>query len=76
MMISVFQIFFFQAQQTSNNRKKSEKKMVKCGGGRKKILRSFLTLKHLFGEKKRLSNQMAKQYSPSAAEKSYVLFFF
>ena len=29
-----------------------------------------------FGEKKRISSQMAKQYSPTAVEKSYVLFFF
>ena len=29
-----------------------------------------------FGEKKRIFSQMAKQYSPTAVEKSYVLFFF
>ena len=73
-MISVFH-FFFQAQQTSNNRKKSEKEMVKRGG-KEENSEEFLDPQTLFGEKKRLFSQMAKQYSPTAVEKSYVLFFF
>ena len=36
----------------------------------------FLDPETPFGEKKRLSSQRAKQYSPTAVEKSYVLFFF
>ena len=76
-MISVFQFIylFFQAQQTSNNRKKSEKKMVKRGG-KEENSEEFLDPQTPFAEKKRLSSQMAKQYSPFAVEKSYVLFFF
>ena len=67
--------FFFQAQQTSTNRKKSVKKMVKRGG-KEENSEDFLDPEIPFGEKKRLYSQMAKQQSPTAVEKSYVLFFF
>ncbi|KAK9992988.1 hypothetical protein SO802_022691 [Lithocarpus litseifolius] len=59
-----------QAQQASNNQKKSEKKMVKRGG-KEEIPDEFLDPPTPFGEKKRISSQMAKQYSPTAVEKSW-----
>ena len=49
--------------------------MVKCGG-KEENSEDFFDPETPFGEKKRLSSQMAKQYSPTAVEKSYVLFFF
>ena len=49
--------------------------MVKHGG-KEENSEDFLDPETPFGEKKRLSSQMAKQYSPTAVEKSYVLFFF
>nr|XP_023918860.1 valine--tRNA ligase, mitochondrial 1-like [Quercus suber] len=57
-----------QAQQASNNQKKSEKKMV---GGKEENPEEFLDPPTPFGEKKRISSQMAKQYSPTAVEKSW-----
>ena len=49
--------------------------MVKRGG-KEENSEDFLDPETPFGEKKRLSSQRAKQYSPTAVEKSYVLFFF
>ena len=49
--------------------------MVKRGG-KEENPEEFLDPPTPFGEKKRISSQMAKQYSPTAVEKSYVLFFF
>ena len=48
--------------------------MVKRGG-KEENPEEFLDPPTPFGEKKRISSQMAKQYSPTAVEKSYVLFF-
>nr|POE89574.1 valine--trna ligase, mitochondrial 1 [Quercus suber] len=59
-----------QAQQTSTTRKRSEKKMVKRGG-KEETSEDFLDPETPFGKKKRLSSQMAKQYSPTAVEKSW-----
>ncbi|KAK9993005.1 hypothetical protein SO802_022708 [Lithocarpus litseifolius] len=59
-----------QAQQASNNQKKREKKMVKRGG-KEENPEEFLDPPTPFGEKKRISSQMAKQYSPTAVEKSW-----
>uniref|UniRef100_A0A7N2N037 valine--tRNA ligase n=1 Tax=Quercus lobata TaxID=97700 RepID=A0A7N2N037_QUELO len=64
-----------QAQQTSTNRKKSEKKMVKRGG-KEENSEDFFDPETPFGEKKRLSSQMAKQYSPTAVEKSIFILDF
>ena len=49
--------------------------MVKRGG-KEENSEEFLDPQTLFGEKKRLFSQMAKQDSPTAVEKLYVLFFF
>ncbi|XP_030936958.1 valine--tRNA ligase, mitochondrial 1-like isoform X2 [Quercus lobata] len=59
-----------QAQQASNNQKKSEKKMVKRRV-KEENPEEFLDPPTPFGEKKRISSQMAKQYSPTAVEKSW-----
>ena len=48
--------------------------MVKRGGEEENP-EEFLDPPTPFGEKKRISSQLAKQYSPTAVEKSYVLFF-
>ncbi|XP_048325776.1 valine--tRNA ligase, mitochondrial 1 isoform X1 [Ziziphus jujuba] len=59
-----------QAQQASNAPKKSERKNVKRGT-EEENLEDFFDPETPFGEKKRMSRQMAKQYSPSAVEKSW-----
>ena len=58
-----------QAQQASNNQKKSEKKTVRRGGEEENP-EEFVDPQTPFGEKKIMSHQMAKQYNPSAVEKS------
>ncbi|XP_075649349.1 valine--tRNA ligase, mitochondrial 1-like [Castanea sativa] len=59
-----------QAQQASNTQKKSEKKTVKRGGEEENP-EEFIDPQTPSGEKKRMSSQMAKQYSPAAVEKSW-----
>ncbi|KAL4595270.1 hypothetical protein ACB092_12G079300 [Castanea dentata] len=59
-----------QAQQASNTQKKSEKKTVKRGGEEENP-KEFIDPQTPSGEKKRMSSQMAKQYSPAAVEKSW-----
>ncbi|GMY07076.1 valine--tRNA ligase, mitochondrial 1 isoform X2 [Fagus crenata] len=59
-----------QAQQASNNQKKSEKKTVRRGGEEENP-EEFVDPQTPFGEKKIMSHQMAKQYNPSAVEKSW-----
>lgn len=67
-------MFFFscdstKAQQGSNAPKKSAKKSAKREADDEKP-EDFVDPETPSGEKKRLSNQMAKQYSPSSVEKS------
>lgn len=49
--------------------KKNDKKTVKRGGDEENP-EEFVDPDTPFGEKKQMSRQMAKQYSPSAVEKS------
>lgn len=56
-------------EQGANAVKKSAKKNVKRDEGEENPA-DFVDPETPDGEKKRLSNQMAKQYSPSAVEKS------
>lgn len=58
-----------QAQQASNASKKSEKKNVKRNTEEENS-EYFVDPETPFGEKKKMSRQMAKQYNPSAVEKS------
>ncbi|KAM2975805.1 hypothetical protein FF1_001925 [Malus domestica] len=60
-----------QAQQASSSSKKSEKKHVKRSNEGEENPEDFIDPETPFGEKKRMSSQMAKQYSPSAVEKSW-----
>lgn len=58
-----------QAQQASSNAsKKSERKIKRDAEGEN--AEDYIDPETPFGEKKRLSRQMAKQYSPSAVENS------
>ncbi|XP_024028630.1 valine--tRNA ligase, mitochondrial 1 [Morus notabilis] len=59
-----------QAQQASNASKKSEKKNVKRNTEEENS-EDFVDPETPFGEKKKMSRQMAKQYNPSAVEKSW-----
>ncbi|KAL2602000.1 hypothetical protein AAZV13_10G201000 [Glycine max] len=61
-----------QAQQSSNasTSKKSEKKVVKRGGEGENP-EDYVDPETPSGEKKRMARQMAKQYSPTAVEKSW-----
>ncbi|XP_027367579.1 valine--tRNA ligase, mitochondrial 1 isoform X3 [Abrus precatorius] len=59
-----------QAQQSSNASIKSEKKVVKRGAEDENP-EDYTDPETPLGEKKRMSRQMAKQYSPSAVEKSW-----
>lgn len=58
-----------KAQQDGNATKKSSKKNVKRDIGEEN-LQDYIDPETPVGEKKRLSRQMAKQYNPSAVEKS------
>ncbi|XP_057951719.1 valine--tRNA ligase, mitochondrial 1 [Malania oleifera] len=60
----------FQAQQASNAPKKSERKNLKRDA-EKENAEDFVDPETPFGKKKLLSRQMAKQYSPTAVEKSW-----
>lgn len=62
-----------QAQQ-GNSSKKSEKKNVKRSNEEDNNAKDFIEPETPRGEKKRMSAQMAKQYNPSAVEKSCVRF--
>lgn len=67
---SCFEIsIWFQAQQ-ANASKKSEKKNVKRTNEGDDNAADFIDPPTPFGKKKEMSRQMAKQYSPSAVEKS------
>ncbi|KAG7982619.1 hypothetical protein I3843_04G062200 [Carya illinoinensis] len=59
-----------QAQQASIPLKRNDKKTVKRGGNEENP-EEFVDPETPFGEKKQMSHQMAKQYSPSAVEKSW-----
>ncbi|WVY97592.1 hypothetical protein V8G54_029743 [Vigna mungo] len=59
-----------QAQQSSNASKKSEKKVVKRGAEDENP-EDYVDPETPVGEKKRMARQMAKQYSPTAVEKSW-----
>ncbi|KAK6916154.1 Aminoacyl-tRNA synthetase, class Ia [Dillenia turbinata] len=59
-----------QAQQVSSNPKKSERKNVKRNADEENS-EDFVEPETPCGEKKRLSRQIAKQYNPSAVEKSW-----
>ncbi|KAG7035615.1 Valine--tRNA ligase, mitochondrial 1 [Cucurbita argyrosperma subsp. argyrosperma] len=59
-----------QAQQTSNAPKKSEKKNARRGGDEENA-EDFVDPDTPFGNKKLMSQQMSKQYNPSAVEKSW-----
>lgn len=59
-----------KAQQGANAPKKSAKKNIKRDTGEENP-EDYVDPETPFGEKKRLSSQMAKQYSPSAVEKSW-----
>ncbi|KAJ1392185.1 Valyl/Leucyl/Isoleucyl-tRNA synthetase, editing domain [Sesbania bispinosa] len=59
-----------QAQQSSNASKKSEKKTVKRGAEDENP-EDYIDPETPLGDKKRMSRQMAKQYSPTAVEKSW-----
>jgi len=61
-----------QAQQSSNASKKSEKKVVKRGAEDENP-EDYVDPETPIGEKKQMARQMAKQYSPTAVEKSWVL---
>lgn len=56
-------------EQGGNTLKKSAKKNVKRDDGSENA-EEFVDPETPFGEKKKLSNQMAKEYNPSAVEKS------
>lgn len=58
-----------KAQQDGNATKKSAKKNVRRDAGQEN-LEDYIDPETPFGEKKRLSRQMAKQYNPTAVEKS------
>ena len=58
-----------QEQGSNAASKKSAKKNLKRDDGEEN-LEDFIDPETLAGEKKRMSNQMAKQYNPSAVEKS------
>ncbi|BFG23275.1 hypothetical protein CerSpe_095490 [Prunus speciosa] len=60
-----------QAQQASSSSKKSEKKKVKRSNEEEDNPEDFIDPETPMGEKKRMSSQMAKGYSPSAVEKSW-----
>lgn len=60
-------------QQPSNASKKSEKKTVKRGGAQDENPEDYVDPETPVGDKKRMSQQLAKQYSPAAVEKSWVL---
>ncbi|KAK1584519.1 hypothetical protein Q3G72_033689 [Acer saccharum] len=59
-----------QEQGSNAASKKSAKKNLKRDDGEEN-LEDFIDPETLAGEKKRMSNQMAKQYNPSAVEKSW-----
>ncbi|KAK9905264.1 hypothetical protein M0R45_000375 [Rubus argutus] len=59
-----------QAQQ-GNSSKKSEKKNVKRSNEEDNNAKDFIEPETPRGEKKRMPAQMAKQYNPSAVEKSW-----
>lgn len=58
-----------QAQQTSSNASKKSERKVKRDAEEENA-EDFIDPETPFGEKKHLSRQMAKQYSPSAVESS------
>ncbi|XP_068331229.1 valine--tRNA ligase, mitochondrial 1-like [Pyrus communis] len=61
-----------QAQQaSSSSSKKSEKKHVKRSNQEEENEEDFIDPETPFGQKKRMSNLMAKEYSPSVVEKSW-----
>lgn len=71
----LFSSFWFQqqqAQQSSNASKKSEKKTVKRGAEDENP-EDYIDPETALGDKKLMSSQMAKQYNPTAVEKSWVL---
>ncbi|PRQ60023.1 putative valine--tRNA ligase [Rosa chinensis] len=61
----------FQAQQANAASKKSEKKSVKRGNEEDENAADFVDPLTPVGQKKQMSKQMAKQYSPSAVEKAW-----
>lgn len=61
--------FAVQAQQSSNAAKTLKKKNLKRDGGEDN-LEDYVDPETSLGEKKLLSQQMAKAYNPSAVEKS------
>lgn len=68
-ILKSFVVFLSKAQQGSNAPKKSAKKNVKREADEENP-QDFVDPDTPLGEKKRLSSQMAKQYSPAAVEKS------
>lgn len=68
--VDAFSFYFpFKAQQGAEATKKSAKKSIKRETGEENP-GDYVDPETPFGEKKRLSRQMAKQYNPSAVEKS------
>lgn len=68
----LFYCFWFQqqqAQQTANASKKSEKKAVKRGPEDENPA-DYIDPDTTLGDKKQMSRQLAKQYNPTAVEKS------
>lgn len=59
-------------QQSSNASKKSERKNVKRGAEDENP-EDYIDPETTLGDKKRMARQMAKQYNPTAVEKSWVL---
>lgn len=68
----VFCFLFSQAQQESSkgSKKSAAKKNVRRDAAGEENPEDYVDPETAFGEKKRLSLQMAKQYNPSAVETS------
>ena len=58
-----------KAQQANAGSKKSEKKILKRGNDEDENAADFVDPPTPFGDKKQMSRQMAKQYSPTNVEK-------
>lgn len=65
--------FVLQVQQSSNAAKTTKKKNLKRDAGDDNP-EEYADPETPFGDKKRLSKQMAKAYNPTAVENSYVFF--
>lgn len=72
----LFYCFWFQQQQAqqsaANTSKKSEKKAVKRGAEDENPA-DYIDPETTLGDKKQMSRQLAKQYNPTAVEKSWVV---